>query len=222
MANHKKQFCIRGHDTFICGRSKKRMCLDCRKENNRIDPSKNSRIKDFCVNGHEIAVVGRYSNGTCKQCKRVAVRKSIGQFCPKGHDTFVTGRTKSRNCIICEKERRKKYREENKEKIKTLSKKWYASNKERAKISNRAGHLKRKYGLSLEDYNKLLEEQNNKCAGCLRSAKQLKCTFLDVDHDHKTGYVRGLLCRDCNTSLGKLSSNPVILRRLADYLEAFL
>ena len=42
---------------------------------------------------------------------------------------------------------------------------------------------------------------------------------LCIDHDHTTGKVRGMLCHDCNTSLGKFRDNPDILRKAADYLE---
>lgn len=65
------------------------------------------------------------------------------------------------------------------------------------------GHIKRKYGLSLEQYDKMLEQQQNKCAIC---EIQFPESFQEwnrpcVDHNHQTNKVRGILCRKCNISL---------------------
>lgn len=62
----------------------------------------------------------------------------------------------------------------------------------------------------------MMKEQDGKCAGCLRTC--LTGRSLAVDHDHKMGLVRGLLCFKCNTILGKASDDPVLLTRLATYV----
>jgi hypothetical protein len=59
----------------------------------------------------------------------------------------------------------------------------------------------RKYNLTQQDYNKMLEAQGGKCKVC-REHGPLNGRSLDVDHDHKTGRVRGLLCPRCNAHLG--------------------
>jgi hypothetical protein len=64
----------------------------------------------------------------------------------------------------------------------------------------RAAHLKRKYGITPEEYDARLAEQGGGCAVCGRPPKAGKS--LHVDHDHETGYVRGLLCFSCNAALG--------------------
>ena len=61
--------------------------------------------------------------------------------------------------------------------------------------------LKYEYGITLDDYNKMFNEQEGKCAICQRHQNELK-KILYVDHDHKTGEVRGLLCKNCNVALG--------------------
>lgn len=61
-----------------------------------------------------------------------------------------------------------------------------------------------------------LKEQDNKCAICQGFMKTI-----NIDHDHATGKVRGLLCTSCNTSLGKFKDNPAILRVAADYIEDY-
>lgn len=66
----KKQFCVRGHDTFICGRTKTYWCKNCLKTQTRKDPAKDQRLKQFCINGHDTLIFGRSSNKRCKQCGR--------------------------------------------------------------------------------------------------------------------------------------------------------
>ena len=85
----------------------------------------------------------------------------------------------------------------------------------------RRQRLKRYYGITLEDFERMSEEQNHCCAICNTHVDEARIhnnTFC-VDHNHKTGEVRGLLCHYCNTALGKLQDNPALLRAAADYLE---
>lgn len=76
------------------------------------------------------------------------------------------------------------------------------------------------YGLSLKDYNDLLEEQEYKCKICQSKDPrgQSKEGRFYVDHNHKTGKVRGLLCNDCNTAIGLLKDDPLILKTALEYL----
>lgn len=87
-----------------------------------------------------------------------------------------------------------------------------------SKPETRERHLKRKYGVSLADYDRMLADQGGCCAICLApEAKQFKGVF-HVDHDHATGAVRGLLCRGCNHMLGAVGDDPKILGRAIRYL----
>lgn len=76
--------------------------------------------------------------------------------------------------------------------------------------------LKTKYGLTLDDYNRRLDEQNGTCAICDQSPDKGR---LVVDHSHVTGEVRGLLCNSCNLALGLARDNPELLRKMAAYLD---
>lgn len=78
--------------------------------------------------------------------------------------------------------------------------------------------LKRKYGISVDEYNSLLEKQQNSCAVCETHLSNFN-ERLAVDHCHSTGKVRGLLCRHCNLMLGNASDQADILRAGASYLE---
>lgn len=79
-------------------------------------------------------------------------------------------------------------------------------------------HIKRAYGITTEDYNKMFEQQNGCCAICNKHQSEIK-KRLDIDHCHKTNKVRMLLCNPCNNLLGHSKDNPFILRAAARYLE---
>jgi len=81
--------------------------------------------------------------------------------------------------------------------------------------------LKRDFSLSFEDYKKMLLAQNGVCAICdcpETSTYKGKLRHLSVDHDHKTGQIRGLLCNDCNSALGFFKDDIQVLRKAAKYL----
>ena len=87
----------------------------------------------------------------------------------------------------------------------------------------RRARLRKLYGLTLESYAELLEEQQNVCAICRqpeRCTSQGKLAPLAVDHSHKDGKTRGLLCRDCNTALGYVDRQEWLGAALA-YLEKY-
>ena len=82
-------------------------------------------------------------------------------------------------------------------------------------------HLKRFYGISLVEYESMIEQQGGNCAICgevLEYDKKIR-SKINVDHDHATGKVRGILCHYCNTALGKANDDPALLRKMAEYLE---
>ena len=82
----------------------------------------------------------------------------------------------------------------------------------------RRSWLLRTYGITLEEYNKQLELQDGKCAICNCLPETSFRGTLGVDHDHITGQVRGLLCRNCNQAIGLLQDSPVVLKQATDYL----
>jgi hypothetical protein len=63
----RKQWCLRGHDTFLTGRDSRNSCLACRHERNKAR-SKGIYPKRYCVRGHDISIMGRYASGECKRC----------------------------------------------------------------------------------------------------------------------------------------------------------
>lgn len=94
-------------------------------------------------------------------------------------------------------------------------KRWY----EREGIGyHRKWRLKRSFGLSVEDYNDLYDKQEGKCAICKGNEKNVSKYNLSVDHCHKTGRVRGLLCDACNLGLGKFNDSYELLDSAMKYL----
>ena len=98
---------------------------------------------------------------------------------------------------------------------KRCSSRWYAI--EENKEIYRERFLKRRYGINTEEYNKLFRRQEGVCAICGNPCNT--GNRLSVDHSHKTGIVRGLLCNACNRGLGMLQDSAELLRKAADYLE---
>jgi len=75
--------------------------------------------------------------------------------------------------------------------------------------------LKRLYGISIDDYEAMVNSQNGQCKICSVHLEQ-PC----VDHDHETGRVRGLLCSFCNRAIGLLHDDPQLCISAASYLQS--
>ena len=92
----------------------------------------------------------------------------------------------------------------------------------------RIRRLRNDYGITVNDYNQMLAEQGGVCAVCKQpethmrnhmTTKTDEVRRLSVDHDHKTGDARALLCSGCNVALGRMDEDPERIRALADYAE---
>lgn len=79
--------------------------------------------------------------------------------------------------------------------------------------------LRKKYGLTVEEYFALSEAQGNVCKIC-KQPELRQYRMLHVDHCHRSNRVRGLLCTQCNTALGKFYDDPELLKSAMAYLEA--
>jgi Recombination endonuclease VII len=90
---------------------------------------------------------------------------------------------------------------------------------EKAKKRRYLSHIKKTYGLSEERYLLMLEKQGMRCVICGFAFKEENWGMGHVDHCHKTGRVRGILCRLCNLLLGAARDDQVILRKAVNYLE---
>lgn len=91
---------------------------------------------------------------------------------------------------------------------------WRRKNAARLVFSDRAKHVRRRYGLELDAYEALLEQHDHLCGIC-REPEKIDRWQLCVDHDHETGRVRGLLCRRC----GNAQDRVALLQSCIAYLE---
>jgi predicted nucleic acid-binding Zn ribbon protein len=93
-----------------------------------------------------------------------------------------------------------------------------------ASESRRKWSLKKTFGISLDQFNAMLEKQNGVCAICKqpeyrKNGWNKKTRFLAVDHNHTTGKIRSLLCSDCNTALGLLGEDIPRIQAAIEYLK---
>ena len=116
------------------------------------------------------------------------------------------------------------WRKNNPEKAKIIQEKYRSSEKYVLTYAN--SHLKRKYGITYEDYLSMYELQNKSCKICGKSElrrnyqeKREQLLPLFVDHCHKTGKVRGLLCSKCNTGIGMFEDSIENLTSAISYLK---
>lgn len=87
---------------------------------------------------------------------------------------------------------------------------------EKIALKERERHLVRKYGVTIAGYQAMFDAQGGKCAVCGKT----QVRAFDVDHDHATGLVRGLLCTSCNRMIGHAGDNADRLEAAAAYLRS--
>lgn len=90
--------------------------------------------------------------------------------------------------------------------------------RERRRAAVRKSQRKAKYGLSDEQYQQLRDDSKGVCKIC-KKPPHSDGRSLHIDHDHKTGKVRGLLCTSCNLFLGKIHESVEILQIMITYIE---
>lgn len=175
-----------------------------------------------------------------KRCKKCGERKSLDEFyrSPGMRDGY---RSDCKSCNLAAKaaryranpgpdiERARRWQKENPERYRLNQRRMRSSPEGRRR--QRASHLLRKFGMTLGQYEEMCEAQEGGCAICRRPPRT--DTSLHIDHEHKTGQIRGLLCFSCNAALGYFGddgdrlvaaaaylgpapTDPALLKRLAD------
>jgi hypothetical protein len=138
---------------------------------------------------------GDLDTGTrvCRHCEK---RKSMTEFNRVDH-----GRYRQRVCKPCVQARVRANK---------------AAQPERTTIMRRGWAIKTRYGITMDRFYEILADQNYECRIC---GIRLTRATTRIDHDHKTGIVRGLLCHECNLGLGFFRDNPAALRSAAAYID---
>lgn len=178
-----------------------------------------------------------------KRCSKCGLEKPLTEFWRDAH----TPDGKYRHCKDCCREAQRQWKAKNPERVKHHAKKFREEHPEQVKQWMRDAYernpqkyidyatarkdrdpeawaylqfrnrLRREYGLAIEDYERMLAEQGELCAIC--RGPQTPGRRLAVDHCHKTGLVRGLLCDNCNKTLGLFGESAERFDRCAEYLR---
>lgn len=104
-----------------------------------------------------------------------------------------------------------------KEEINKKNKEWFHKNPEKSRNQK----LLYTYGITLEQRNLLIKNQDNKCKICLEDLNVLDSKSIHVDHNHITGRVRGILCKKCNSMIGLSKEKEYILNNAIKYLKEY-
>ncbi len=152
----------------------------------------------------------RMLDGLNSSCKKCLIMKSK-EYYKNNKDKIKEYALKNSEKF---KEKNRKYYLENKEQFSKNSKEYSKINKDSIKDYK----LKKDFGISLNDYNKMFNEQEGKCKICYTHQCEFKRLFA-VDHCHKTDKIRGLLCTNCNLLLGKAKDSIKILESSINYLK---
>lgn len=142
--------------------------------------------------------------GSWVRANQLRTERTLRQtHCKHGHEIAIVGRNASRSCKACGKASHYRWRQRYPLKSATYARK--------------VGLLK-KYGITLEQYAAMLEKRGGGCAICGGTSQRRP---LDVDHNHQTRVVRGLLCSPCNVLIGFAKENVERLAQAADYLRRY-
>jgi len=139
-----------------------------------------------CSACHEIKPVGEFTRGVCKPCVSARIRKWYEEH----PEALARNRQQSRQ--------------------------WQVDNAERCQELRRAHKLKNNFGITVAEYDEILDRQDGVCAICGKVCAT--GNRLAVDHNHETGKIRGLLCRSCNQALGAFLDDPDLLMAAVAYL----
>ena len=150
-------------------------------------------------------------------CVRCGVDKREEQF--RLRKSFSNGlHYRGRICQACHGAKSLDWRHANPDKIRVYNKRSKAKDPEGNSKRAMQNHYKRKFGITIEGRDELLAKQRGKCMICERTTptKRGWC----VDHDHRTGRIRAILCAPCNSMIGLAKEKPEVLKNAAAYVEA--
>lgn len=117
---------------------------------------------------------------------------------------------------------RRKNDPEYRKRINEYGKKWREKNPEKQALYKKKCILKNTYGLTLEEYQKMVNKYKGGCYICKKIQTGTTCrNGLCVDHNHKTGKNRGLLCQSCNRAIGLLGDDIERLKKAIKYLKNY-
>lgn len=146
---------------------------------------------------------------TCRTCR---IAKSPDDFSWKVRSSGL----RQAHCRECMRVAGRRYHAAHPE----VNRRWKIANKSKMQDFQRSRDLRSKYGISVQQYQSMLDAQFGLCAICgSASSRSIRSPNLHVDHNHETGAVRGLLCHPCNLGIGYLSDSAETIKRALDYIQ---
>jgi hypothetical protein len=147
---------------------------------------------------------------TCSHCK---LKKTIDEF----HRSSVYKDGYRGQCIECRRIKDREYyaRPVGQRRVRPIGGRTGPDRKRAV----RNFQLKRKFGITIDQFDEMSAAQDHKCAICLFPALRMPHKVLHVDHCHTTGVVRGLLCNRCNTMLGHMGDNVAGAMKVLQYVS---
>jgi hypothetical protein len=152
------------------------------------------------------------ANKTCNKC---GMEQPVTEFFKSGKNK--SGKEKIRgDCKTCAKKSTREWQIKNKSEYNNYMASWRAKNPSK----QHSAEIKRRYGLTILEYDQILINQGYRCKICDKKHDPLtKRGRLYVDHDHSTRRVRGLLCGKCNVAIGNFDDNVKLLEKAIEYLK---
>lgn len=145
-----------------------------------------------------------------KLCSKCKVPKDPEEF----YEDLRASDRKSSWCKPCCRKYRSTWNRYHSDEMKKRAVAWCKANREKARSHFKKWHIKKKFGLTVEEYDVLTKKP---CSICGVKPKRKKRHHMD--HCHKSGKVRGPLCQQCNHGLGSFKDNPDLLRKAIAYLK---
>ncbi len=169
-----------------------KICANCKRDLPVSEFNHNKNLKD----GFQ---------SLCKECIKIYQK----EYYSNNKDAYEKSLINKRN-----------YYKNNKIRLDPIKKVYRDNNKDKRRDCD----LRNKFGITLEDYNEMFKLQDGRCYICKEQEVAISnmnhsIKALAVDHDHKTGEVRGLLCQRCNNVLGKVHDSVFILENMIIYLN---
>jgi hypothetical protein len=149
----------------------------------------------------------------CKECRSIDDKNKFHGVGSKSYAYTQKYRSANKEKIAASN---KKYKEANKDKILNEAKRWRENNVNKISSSRRKSNYKKRYSITMDDYDKMFNEQEGVCYICHEPSLNQR---LSVDHDHKTNKVRKLLCTRCNLLLGVVEKNLELIEQFKIYLN---
>ena len=189
---------------------KTKKCPKCKKD---------KELSEFYANKHTKSGLASW----CKDCGKKKMTEYHKEHREKHNNYQAEYRLRNLETI---KAKKREYRENHREKLNARGREYKKLHPQKrdvleTKESRRKGRLKLKYGITVDDWNHKFVTQGGRCLICGKHQDELSKS-LAVDHDHRTGAIRGLLCSTCNSILGfagKGGDSIMVLANAIKYLQ---